>query len=137
MAGAESLASCEPLQNLHWLDCSPTAETGHITWNSCQPHIFRADAGVIVLSWLFLSATYGPKHWLGAGLCVAGVALLVSFDAWQQGSAEMQHPLLGDLLVVLGASCYAVCNVLQEKMLGRSLQASASTENGLGTVFLL
>ena len=79
---------------------------------------------MILLSWLFLQATYGPKHWLGAGLCVTGVALLVIFDAWQQGSAELQHPLLGDALVVLGAACYAMCNVFQEKMLGEGFNKS-------------
>lgn len=80
------------------------------------------QAGVILLSWLFLRATYGPRHCLGAAVCVAGVALLVIFDSWQQRSPEMQHPLAGDALVLLGASCYASCNVLQELMLGKVSQ---------------
>ncbi|KAK9856448.1 hypothetical protein WJX84_007778 [Apatococcus fuscideae] len=76
--------------------------------------------GVMLLSWLFLRAKYRAKHCLGAAICVAGVALLVITDSWQASSAEMQHPLAGDALVVLGATFYAICNVLQEVMLGSS-----------------
>ena len=85
----------------------------------------------MLLSWLFLRANYGPKHCLGAAVCVAGVALLVIFDAWQQSSAEMRCPLAGDALVLLGASCYASCNVLQEMMLGKQHHDSPDHSSGL------
>ena len=65
------------------------------------------------------------------GICVAGLALLVATDRGSGGGdsgeggegggsgySGSSNPLLGDGLVLLGATLYAVCNVLQEWLLG-------------------
>jgi hypothetical protein len=58
-------------------------------------------------------------------VCVSGLAILVLTDRVGGGGSEQksgQHspsrPLLGDVLVLIGATLYAGCNVLQEKLLG-------------------
>lgn len=67
-------------------------------------------------------AAYRRGHVGGAALCVLGLALLLAGDrAAGGGGGSAVTPgnnLLGDLFVVLGASLYAGCNVLQEHLLG-------------------
>lgn len=71
-------------------------------------------------------AAYRRGHYGGAALCVLGLAILlagdragtVGADSAGSGDSSSGNYLLGDLLVVLGASLYAACNVLQEHLLG-------------------
>lgn len=72
---------------------------------------------VMALSAVVLGRRYGRGHMAGALLCVAGIALLVATDP-AAGAAGYKAPLLGDVLVLLGACLYAVGNVAQEKLLG-------------------
>ena len=72
------------------------------------------------MSWLFLDARYSPGHWLGSGACVGGLALLILTDRAFSSPTDTSRPLVGDLLVLVGASGYAACNVMQEKLLGTS-----------------
>lgn len=67
---------------------------------------------VMVLSVLVLHAHYSTQKLMACGICLCGLGLLVwtDFQPQQQG----QHPLRGDLLVLLGCVCYAVSNVSQE-----------------------
>lgn len=67
-------------------------------------------------SWLLLRARYRWQHCVGAGLCLASLVLLVSTDT-AAPKPELARPLLGDAIVLLGAMCYACCNVAQEMLL--------------------
>lgn len=76
----------------------------------------------VALSAAFLGARYRRPHLAGAALCVLGLAFLVTADSGGGAPAAVaagSKPWLGDVLVVVGATVYAGCNVLQEKMLGK------------------
>ena len=77
--------------------------------------------GVLLLSWLFLGAKYRAGHFAGAAICVAAIVLLIVTDEEYTSSARPNNVILGDALVLFGASLYAVSNVLQEKLLGIAL----------------
>lgn len=79
------------------------------------------STGVLLLSWLFLGAQYRVGHWVGAFVCLGGLALLVTTDRAFSSGTEAPRPLLGDSLVIAGATLYAICNVAQEKLLGAAL----------------
>ena len=63
-----------------------------------------------------LRARYRWQHRAGAVLCLASLLLLVSTDT-ATPRPERARPLVGDAVVLLGAACYACCNVAQEKLL--------------------
>lgn len=75
---------------------------------------------VVALSTALLGAAYRRGHYAGAGLCIAGLLVLVGTDGsgGGEGGGGASSPLLGDGLVLLGATLYALCNVLQEWLLG-------------------
>ena len=50
-------------------------------------------------------------------LCLVSLLLLVSTDGAAPQPGGRARPLLGDALVLLGALCYACCNVAQEALL--------------------
>lgn len=70
---------------------------------------------VMVLSWFVFQSRYKSGHILGAILCTSGLAVLVVNDGLTAGGGS--NPLLGDILVILGAIVYGICNVAQEKVL--------------------
>uniref|UniRef100_A0A7S3VHE2 EamA domain-containing protein n=1 Tax=Dunaliella tertiolecta TaxID=3047 RepID=A0A7S3VHE2_DUNTE len=70
---------------------------------------------VMALSWLVLRAHYGVGHLLGAVMCCLGLGVLVLTD--RQSETGGPNTLLGDSLVLFGATVYAVCNVTQERLL--------------------
>ncbi|KAL4443860.1 hypothetical protein ABPG75_011597 [Micractinium tetrahymenae] len=73
---------------------------------------------VVALSTALLGAAYRRAHYAGAGICIAGLMVLVTTDrGGGEAGAGASNPLLGDGLVLLGASLYALCNVLQEWLL--------------------
>lgn len=83
----------------------------------------------MVLTKLFGLAIYKTGHYGGAALCILGLAVLVAGDqfasshvAFDSGAkaASSPAPFLGDMLVLLGASLYASCNVMQEYLLSDS-----------------
>lgn len=80
----------------------------------------------VLLSTALLGAAYRRGHYAGAGIAVAGLLLLVVTDSSSTGSSGgsgesggPRNPVLGDGLVLLGATMYALCNVLQEWLLGK------------------
>lgn len=76
----------------------------------------------LMLTRLLALATYKRGHYVGAALCVLGLGLLVVTDKHgPQGEATAwsSNALLGDVLVVLGATLYGAGNVLQEHLLGK------------------
>ena len=75
---------------------------------------------MLLLTKLLLGARYRVLHYLGAAVCIGGLALLVvADDAGAQRSGDT-NPLLGDVLVLIGALLYALGNVAQEHLLGEN-----------------
>ncbi|KAM6946344.1 solute carrier family 35 member F2-like [Aplochiton taeniatus] len=78
---------------------------------------------LMILSWCLLKTRYKPVHYVAVCICLLGVGAMVGADLLtgrDQGSAS--NILLGDGLVLVSASLYAVSNVCQEytvKSLGR------------------
>ncbi|KAJ8421872.1 hypothetical protein Cgig2_017429 [Carnegiea gigantea] len=67
---------------------------------------------VIILTWLFLKTKYGWKKFVGVVVCVLGVIMVVLSDVHAQDrKGQGSNPLKGDLLVIAGATLYAVSNV--------------------------
>uniref|UniRef100_A0A3B4BT02 Solute carrier family 35 member F2 n=1 Tax=Pygocentrus nattereri TaxID=42514 RepID=A0A3B4BT02_PYGNA len=70
---------------------------------------------LMILSWFFLKARYRIIHYVAVCVCLAGVGAMVGADLLagrDQGSTG--NILLGDGLVILSATLYAVSNVCQE-----------------------
>uniref|UniRef100_A0A8C9ZHI4 Solute carrier family 35 member F2 n=1 Tax=Sander lucioperca TaxID=283035 RepID=A0A8C9ZHI4_SANLU len=70
---------------------------------------------LMFLSWWFLKTRYRPVHYIAICICLLGVGAMVGADLLagrDQGSTS--NILLGDGLVLLSASLYAVSNVCQE-----------------------
>ncbi|XP_041717083.1 solute carrier family 35 member F1 isoform X2 [Coregonus clupeaformis] len=70
---------------------------------------------VLLLSWFFLLVRYKAVHFVGVGVCLLGIGLMVGTDVLvgrQQGLGD--HKLLGDLLVLGGATLYGISNVCEE-----------------------
>lgn len=88
----------------------------------------------VALSAVMLGARYRGGHYTGAAVCLTGLALLVLTDqstgsGGSTGSSggssggggaggDEGRTWLGDALVLLGATLYACCNVLAERLLG-------------------
>jgi solute carrier family 35 protein F1/2 len=79
----------------------------------------------VVLTRILSLAAYKKGHYSGAILCVFGLAILVITDRQINSGSESDDEEInkfsffwGDFLVILGASLYAGCNVLQEHLLG-------------------
>ncbi|XP_056298018.1 solute carrier family 35 member F2-like [Pseudoliparis swirei] len=70
---------------------------------------------LMILSWWVLKTRYSLVHYIAVCICLLGVGAMVGADLLagrDQGSTS--NILLGDGLVLLGASLYAVSNVCQE-----------------------
>ncbi|KAJ9531666.1 hypothetical protein QJQ45_021795 [Haematococcus lacustris] len=77
------------------LDCFTVPVVMFLTWL-----LFR-QAPLLAQS----ETRYGAGHLAGAGLCIAGLSMLVLTD--RQSETGGPQPLLGDVLVLLGACVYA------------------------------
>jgi len=76
---------------------------------------------VMILSWRLFNARYRKVHLVGAGVAILGLGLLVTSDAVLGKSStgqqeEAPNPILGDILVMIGACLYGVSNIGQEYM---------------------
>ncbi|XP_048839232.1 solute carrier family 35 member F2-like isoform X2 [Brienomyrus brachyistius] len=70
---------------------------------------------LMVLSWMFLRTRYRAIHYVSVVVCLLGVGAMVGADLLagrEQGSTS--NILLGDGLVLISATLYAVSNVCQE-----------------------
>ncbi|XP_072547234.1 solute carrier family 35 member F2 isoform X1 [Salminus brasiliensis] len=70
---------------------------------------------LMILSWFFLKARYRVIHFVAVCVCLAGVGAMVGADLLagrDQGSTS--NILLGDGLVILSATLYAISNLCQE-----------------------
>ena len=71
----------------------------------------------MLISHHLLHLRFATQHFIGAGLCVIGIGVLVAVDWVSQGVGHgANNAPLGDVLVLLGASLYAISNVGQEVM---------------------
>ncbi|NWV07200.1 S35F2 protein, partial [Ptilonorhynchus violaceus] len=70
---------------------------------------------LMALSWFILQARYRLIHFLAVAICLLGVGAMVGADilAGRQDS-EGSGVVIGDVLVLLGASLYAISNVSEE-----------------------
>ncbi|CAL4893824.1 unnamed protein product [Urochloa decumbens] len=70
---------------------------------------------VIILTWYALGTRYSFCQFVGAGTCVAGLALVLLSDAKTTDEQDPRKiPLLGDTLVIAATVCYAFSNVGEE-----------------------
>lgn len=70
---------------------------------------------VILLSWFFLLIRYKAVHFLGIVVCILGMGCMAGADVLvgrHQGAGE--NKLVGDLLVLGGATLYGISNVWEE-----------------------
>ncbi|NXP28862.1 S35F2 protein, partial [Scytalopus superciliaris] len=70
---------------------------------------------LMALSWFILRARYRLIHFLAVAVCLLGVGTMVGADilAGRQ-DGEGSDVVIGDVLVLLGASLYAISNVSEE-----------------------
>ncbi|XP_062180367.1 uncharacterized protein LOC133884818 isoform X2 [Phragmites australis] len=69
---------------------------------------------VIILTWYALGTRYSIWQFVGAGTCVAGLALVLLSDAKSPEQDPSKIPLLGDALVIARTVCFAFSNVGEE-----------------------
>nr|XP_020757393.1 solute carrier family 35 member F1 [Odocoileus virginianus texanus] len=70
---------------------------------------------VILLSWFFLLIRYKAVHFIGIVVCILGMGCMAGADVLvgrHQGAGE--NKLVGDLLVLGGATLYGISNVWEE-----------------------
>ncbi|KAH7521413.1 hypothetical protein FEM48_Zijuj07G0030300 [Ziziphus jujuba var. spinosa] len=66
---------------------------------------------VMLLTWVFLKTKYRFRKITGVAVCVAGLVLVVFSDVHAGDRSGGKNPRLGDILVIAGATLYAVTNV--------------------------
>ncbi|XP_078181851.1 uncharacterized protein LOC144575539 isoform X2 [Carex rostrata] len=69
---------------------------------------------VMILTWIVLKTRYSVWQFIGAGICVVGLVLVLFSDAGVSSGGGGSRPLLGDALVIAGTLCYALSNVTEE-----------------------
>lgn len=69
---------------------------------------------VILLTWVFLKTKYQWKKFLSVAICVGGLVMVVFSDVHAKDRSGGSNPLKGDMLVIAGATLYAVSNVSEE-----------------------
>ncbi|OIW12807.1 hypothetical protein TanjilG_24740 [Lupinus angustifolius] len=69
---------------------------------------------VIFLTWIFLKTKYRFKKITGVAVCIAGLVLVVFSDVHAGDRSSGSNPVKGDLIIIAGATLYAVCNVSEE-----------------------
>ncbi|XP_021895556.1 solute carrier family 35 member F1-like isoform X2 [Carica papaya] len=69
---------------------------------------------VMLLTWLFLHTRYRFKKIAGVLVCITGLVVVVFSDVHAGDRAGGSNPRKGDLLVIAGATLYAISNVSEE-----------------------
>ncbi|KAL5570432.1 hypothetical protein UlMin_027007 [Ulmus minor] len=69
---------------------------------------------VMLLTWLFLKTKYRFQKITGVAVCIAGLVLVVFSDVHAGDRAGGSNPRKGDILVIAGATLYAISNVSEE-----------------------
>uniref|UniRef100_A0A8D0LAM2 Solute carrier family 35 member F2 n=1 Tax=Sphenodon punctatus TaxID=8508 RepID=A0A8D0LAM2_SPHPU len=68
---------------------------------------------LMALSWFILRARYRLIHFIAVAVCLVGVGTMVGADI-VAGRQDGSDVVIGDVLVLLGASLYAISNVSEE-----------------------
>ncbi|KAL1918164.1 uncharacterized protein VTP21DRAFT_3430 [Calcarisporiella thermophila] len=76
---------------------------------------------VVLLSRTFLRHSYHSTQYLGVAACLLGLGLLIWSDVMSGrikdgNDIEGKERILGDLMALVGATCYAISNVAEEWM---------------------
>ncbi|KAL2631758.1 hypothetical protein R1flu_016444 [Riccia fluitans] len=74
---------------------------------------------VLLLTALILHTRYFPGHYVGVVICVLGLCLVLLSDVHAEDHAGGSNALLGDFLVLLGATLYAIANTYEEFLVQR------------------
>ncbi|TYJ44915.1 hypothetical protein E1A91_A02G018300v1 [Gossypium mustelinum] len=69
---------------------------------------------VMLLTYIFLKTKYRYRKIAGVIVCVAGLVMVVFSDVHAGDRSGGSNPLKGDLLVIAGATLYAISNVSEE-----------------------
>ncbi|KAK8571545.1 hypothetical protein V6N13_047215 [Hibiscus sabdariffa] len=69
---------------------------------------------VMLLTYIFLKTKYRFRKVTGVIVCVAGLVMVVFSDVHAGDRSGGSNPRKGDLLVIAGATLYAICNVSEE-----------------------
>ncbi|NXR98906.1 S35F2 protein, partial [Oxylabes madagascariensis] len=70
---------------------------------------------LMALSWFILRARYRMIHFVAVAICLLGVAAMVGADILAgRSEGEGSDVVIGDVLVLLGSSLYAISNVSEE-----------------------
>ncbi|KAJ7556438.1 hypothetical protein O6H91_05G083700 [Diphasiastrum complanatum] len=69
---------------------------------------------VIILTWLLLKTHYSIGHFVGVGICVLGLVLVIFSDVHASDRSGGKNVLLGDMLVFGSSILYAISNVSEE-----------------------
>ncbi|NXM61727.1 S35F2 protein, partial [Illadopsis cleaveri] len=70
---------------------------------------------LMALSWFILRARYRLIHFVAVAICLLGVGAMVGADILAgRSESEGSDVVIGDVLVLLGASLYAISNVSEE-----------------------
>ncbi|KAM8821482.1 solute carrier family 35 member F2 [Eudromia elegans] len=70
---------------------------------------------LMALSWFILRARYKAIHFIAVAVCLLGVGTMVGADVLAgRQDTEGSDVVIGDVLVLLGASLYAISNVSEE-----------------------
>ncbi|KAF3553114.1 hypothetical protein F2Q69_00014717 [Brassica cretica] len=69
---------------------------------------------VLVLTWVFLKTRYRLMKISGVVVCILGVIMVVFSDVHAGSRPGGSNPVKGDILVVAGATLYAVSNTTEE-----------------------
>ncbi|EOA25306.1 hypothetical protein CARUB_v10018620mg [Capsella rubella] len=75
---------------------------------------------VLVLTWLFLKTKYRLMKISGVVICILGVVMVVFSDVHAGDRAGGSNPIKGDVLVIAGATLYAVSNASEEFVVKRN-----------------
>ncbi|MEE6472840.1 hypothetical protein FKM82_009739 [Ascaphus truei] len=68
---------------------------------------------LMTLSWFILRSRYRLIHFIAVAICLLGVGTMVGADTLA-GRDQAKDMLVGDALIILGASLYAISNVCEE-----------------------
>jgi solute carrier family 35 protein F1/2 len=87
---------------------------------------------VMVLSRIFLKATYSKKQYIAVALCLSGLFVLVVSDYFYNPKDSGSKPILGDICCLLGAFLYAVSNVGEEVLVKKNGRSEWLSMIGVG-----
>ncbi|MCD7472924.1 hypothetical protein HAX54_014359 [Datura stramonium] len=69
---------------------------------------------VLLFTWFFLKTKYRPRKLVGVAICIVGLVLVIFSDVHAADRSSGSNPLKGDIIVIAGATLYAVSNVSEE-----------------------